>query len=79
MIALFSALFATLAALVVTALVAALLWGLNKQLGAAWVSRGRDLRSLLPLARAVGAVVVLLAIVAGAWTGVALLWSLAFA
>lgn len=79
MIALFSALFATLAALVVTALVAALLWGLNKQLGAAWVSRGRDLRSLLPLAQAVVAVVALLAVVAGVWTVAALLWSLAFA
>lgn len=79
MITLFAALFVTLSALIVTALVAALLWGLNKQLGAAWVSRGRSLRSLLPLARAVGAVVILLAVVAGAWTGAALLWGPVFA
>lgn len=74
MIALFSALFVTLSALIVTALAAALIWGLNKRLGDTWASRDWNLRTFLSLARSVGAVVVLLAVVAGAWTGAALIW-----
>lgn len=79
MIGLFSALFVSLSALVVTALAAALLWGLNKRLGDTWASRGWNRRTFLSLARSVGAVVALLAIVAGAWAAAALLWGPVFA